>query len=412
MFGGVYRISEKFSYTSAVQKKYDYVVIGAGIVGLSIGNSLLEKNPRAQVLIADKEKTLGAHASGRNSGVLHAGFYYSPDSLKAKFCRDGNQALRQVIDRHSIEIRNTGKVVVTRSLDELPRLQKLYERGIQNKVDIRVLPASELPNYEPLAITHGQFLWSPTTAVSNPQDVINALALDFKFKGGQLELDSELILDSNEEVYLNTEKIVCSEIINAAGVNAIHIAHKFGVGKEYSLLPVLGLYKTIPDELLPLKTLVYPVPNPANPFLGVHFTLTTDHKIKIGPTAIPVLGREQYRFSQGFDGYDLKHSISAIAALGKKSFSGLFSLAMTEFPKISTKNLLKGGSELVPLVSETSGWAIKEPGLRAQLVNKSTGEFEQDFIVRRKGKITHVLNAVSPGWTASIPFGNWVVSNF
>ena len=100
-----------------MQRKYDYVVIGAGIVGLSIGNSLLEKNPRAHVLIADKEKTLGAHASGRNSGVLHAGFYYSPDSLKAKFCRDGNQALRQVIDRHSIEIRNTGKVIVTRSLD-------------------------------------------------------------------------------------------------------------------------------------------------------------------------------------------------------------------------------------------------------------------------------------------------------
>ena len=293
----------------------------------------------------------------------------------------------------------------------MPRLQKLYERGIQNKLDIKLLPASELPNYEPLAKTHGQFLWSPTTAVSNPQDVINALALDFKDKGGILELESEVILESNEDVYLNSEKIVCSEVLNTAGVNAIHIAHKFGVGKEYSLLPVLGLYKTIPDELLSLKTLVYPVPNPANPFLGVHFTLTTDHKVKIGPTAISVLGREQYKFSQGFDGDDLQHSISAIAALGKKSFPGLVSLALTEFPKISKRNLLKGGSEMVPLVSETSGRAIKEPGLRAQLVNKSTGEFEQDFVVRRKGKITHVLNVVSPGWTASIPFGNWVVSN-
>ncbi len=394
-----------------MSKRYDFVVIGAGIVGLSIGNSLLERNPKAQVLIADKEKFLGAHASGRNSGVLHAGFYYSPDSLKAKFCRDGNQALRQVIDKHSIDIRNTGKVVVTRNLDELPRLQKLYDRGIQNKVDIKLLPASELPNYEPLAVTHGQFLWSPTTAVSSPQDVISALALDFVSKGGNLELGAEITLNSNQGVFLNSEKVDCLEIINAAGVNAIHIAHKFGVGNEYSLLPVLGLYKTIPDNSLPLKTLVYPVPNPANPFLGVHFTLTTDHKIKIGPTAIPVLGREQYRFAQGFDSDDLKQSISAIFALGKKSFSGLISLALTEFPKISTRNLLKGGSELVPLVSETSGWSIKEPGLRAQLVNKTTGEFEQDFIVRRKGKITHVLNAVSPGWTASIPFANWVVKN-
>jgi len=394
-----------------MQKKFDFVVIGAGIIGLSIGNGLLQKYPKAHVLVADKEDFLGAHASGRNSGVLHAGFYYSPDSLKAKFCRDGNRALREVIARHSIEIRETGKVVVTKSLDELPRLERLYERGIQNGVDIKLLPATELPNYEPLAVTNGQFLWSPTTAVSNPQDVIKAMAEDFTKNGGNLELGSEVTIDSNEEVFLNSEKIDCTEIINAAGVNAIHIAHKFGVGKEYSLLPVLGLYKTIPDVSLPLKTLVYPVPNPANPFLGVHFTLTTDHKIKIGPTAIPVLGREQYKLSQGFDKKDLKQSISAVIALGRNSLPDLISLAITEFPKISTRNLLKGGSELVPLVSETSGWTIKEPGLRAQLVNKTTGQFEQDFVVRRNGKITHILNAVSPGWTASIPFADWVVTN-
>ena len=395
-----------------MQKKFDFVVIGAGIIGLSIGNSLLQKYPKAHVLVADKEDFLGAHASGRNSGVLHAGFYYSPDSLKAKFCRDGNRALREVIARHSIEIRETGKVVVTKSLDELPRLERLYERGIQNGVDIKLLPATELPNYEPLAVTHGQFLWSPTTAVSNPQDVIKAMAEDFTKNGGNLELGSEVTIDSNEEVFLNSEKIDCTEIINAAGVNAIHIAHKFGVGKEYSLLPVLGLYKTIPDVSLPLKTLVYPVPNPANPFLGVHFTLTTDHKIKIGPTAIPVLGREQYKLSQGFEKKDLKQSISAVLALGRNSLPDLLSLAIAEFPKISTSNLLKGGSELVPRVSETSGWTIKEPGIRAQLVNKSTGQFEQDFVVRRSGKITHILNAVSPGWTASIPFANWVVEKF
>jgi len=393
-----------------MSKKFDFVVIGAGIVGLSIGNSLLQKYPRAHVLVADKEESLGAHASGRNSGVLHAGLYYSPDSLKAKFCRDGNRALREVIARHSIEIRETGKVVVTKSLDELPRLEKLYERGNHNGVDIKLLPASELPNYEPLAVTHGQFLWSPTTAVSNPQDVIKAIAKDFIEKGGQLELGSEVTLNSKGEVFLNSEKIECVEIINAAGVNAIHIAHKFGVGKEYSLLPVLGLYKTIPDVSLPLRTLVYPVPNPENPFLGVHFTLTTDHKIKIGPTAIPVMGREQYKFSQGFDRTDFTQSISAILALGRNSLPNLISLALTEFPKISTTNLLNGGSKLVPLVSNTSGWTTKNPGLRAQLVNKSTGQFEQDFVVKRNGSITHILNAVSPGWTASIPFANWVVN--
>jgi hypothetical protein len=124
------------------------------------------------------------------------------------------------------------------------------------------------------------------------------------------------------------------------------------------------------------------------------------------------LGREQYKFSHGFDQSDFIQSISALFALGRNSLPNLISLAMTEFPKISTKNLLKGGSKLVPLVSNTSGWTTKMPGLRAQLVNKTTGQFEQDFVVKRNGKITHILNAVSPGWTASIPFANWVVTKF
>lgn len=395
-----------------MQKQIDYLIIGAGIIGISIGNKLLEKYPDRRVVIADKESKLGAHASGRNSGVLHAGFYYSPDSLKAKFCREGNIELNKVISKHSIAIRRTGKVVVTTNLDELPRLQSLYERGIKNDVKIELLPSSDLNKFEPLARTHGNFLWSPTTSVSDPFAVIQALADDFVSKGGILNLNTSVQINEARDVFLNSQKIEAEQVINAAGVNALFFAQKFGAGQHYSLLPVLGLYKTISDTQLPLKTLVYPVPNPKNPFLGVHFTLTTDHKIKIGPTAIPVIGREQYSLRNGFDYRDLRHSTSAISALAKNSILNLVTLAANEFPKIFTKSLIKNGSKLVPSVSETSSWVTKKPGLRAQLVNKDTGEFEQDFVVERTGKFIHILNAVSPGWTASIPFANWVVEKY
>jgi hypothetical protein len=140
--------------------------------------------------------------------------------------------------------------------------------------------------------------------------------------------------------------------------------------------------------------------------------LTTDHKIKIGPTAIPVIGREQYSLISGFDVRDLRNSSSAIIALARNSLTNFASLAATELPKVFTRNLVINGSKLVPSVSQTRSWITKKPGLRAQLVDRSTGEFEQDFVVEKTGKFTHILNAVSPGWTASIPFANWVVEKY
>lgn len=395
-----------------MQKQIDYLVIGAGIIGISIGNSLLKKYPNRRVVIADKESKLGSHASGRNSGVLHAGFYYSPDSLKAKFCREGNIELNKIIAKHSIDIRRTGKVVVTKNQEELPRLQSLYERGLRNEVKLELLPSSDLDKFEPLAKTNGNFLWSPTTSVSDPYAVIQAIANDFVSKGGILNLNTTVEINEEQDVFLNSQKFEIGQVINSAGVNALYFAQKFGIGNQYSLLPVLGLYKTISDDMLPLQTLVYPVPNPKNPFLGVHFTLTTDHKVKIGPTAIPVIGREQYSLLSGFDFRDLRNSTTAVSALARNSLSNLISLAADEFPKMFTKNLIIDGSKLVPAVHKTSSWVTKKPGLRAQLVNRDTGEFELDFVVEKAGKFIHVLNAVSPGWTASIPFANWVVEKY
>jgi L-2-hydroxyglutarate oxidase len=390
----------------------DFLIIGGGIVGLSIGRELLRKNPRFRVVIVEKESEIAAHASGRNSGVLHAGFYYSPDSLKAKFCLEGNIALRELISKNNLPINNCGKIVVARNDDEISRMEILYERGMANGVELEKFSASKLVDFEPLAKTHKQFLWSSKTAVSDPAAVTRLIRDLFVADGGVLRMDSTVRVEEDGRVYLNNSPINAVRVINAAGANAIHIAHKLNAGSKYSQLPVLGLYKYTENNNLPLKRLVYPVPNPKNPFLGVHFTLTVDGKVKIGPTAIPIIGREQYELSEFPDVKDVLSSTRSLVRLFLGSPSGLSNLAITELPKISTRRLVRDGRELVPGLPNSIVWKKKKPGIRAQLVDLEKGVFEMDFVVETQNNFVHVLNAVSPGWTSAIPFAKYIVKNY
>jgi L-2-hydroxyglutarate oxidase LhgO len=174
------------------------------------------------------------------------------------------------------------------------------------------------------------------------------------------------------------------------------------------MLPFAGFYRYVDLKKIPLKTLVYPVPNPGTPFLGVHFTLTTENKVKIGPTAIPIIGREQYTLWSGWSIGDLHQSIVGAKSLIREDFSGFKNLAKSEIPKIKSSRLINEASDLVMQTSNVSGWKKLPPGIRAQLVHLPTGRLEQDFVIRNWSNTTHVLNAVSPGWTSSLPFGRYV----
>lgn len=395
-----------------MEKNVDFLIVGGGILGLSIALEILRNFPASRTLILEKEARSGLHASGRNSGVLHAGFYYSADSLKAKFCADGNLELRKVIRDHNIPLLECGKVVVAQNEAELAQLIKLHERGNQNGVKQEILSSSELFKFEPYAKTHKEFLWSPNTAVSDPKAVIRALEHDFLSKGGQIFHDAKFTTNSQFEHRVNGELIKAGKIINVSGTGAIKIANRLGVGLEYAQLPVLGLYKITDDRAVPLKTLVYPVPNPEYPFLGVHFTLTLDRKIKIGPTAIPIIGSEQYSMASKVSRDDLVGSAKAIKSLIFNSPRLLTSLAVAELPKVSTRRLVTDGQNLVPNARLISSWKYKEPGIRAQLVKLDDGKFEMDFVVRSSNGVVHVLNAVSPGWTAAIPFAKHIFDNY
>jgi len=398
-------VISRFSNSS----KCDVLIIGGGIIGISIGIAILESKSSLKVIIAEKEKNLGAHASGRNSGVLHAGFYYSPQSLKAKFCKDGNLELRKIARKHNIPVLNTGKVIVARNSEENKELDWLYARGIKNGVDLEIRNSKDLTKFEPFAKSYERFLWSPNTGVSDPRAITRALAQDFIELGGIINFDSQVeLVEVKGEIQDATGTYNASNIINAAGAQADRISRRIGVGLEYAMLPFMGLYRATELQGLPLKTLVYPVPNKTNPFLGVHFTLTIDNKVKIGPTAIPVFGREQYSIFENWSLSDIRQSLKAIYAILTGKELKIISLARNEALKFFEHNLVKQSAELVPNAALVPKWESKPPGIRAQLVHLPTKNLELDYVVRFYKNSTHILNAVSPGWTSAIPFGRWI----
>ena len=397
-----------------INKEFDYIVIGAGIVGISLGLAILERNPEKKVLIIDKESKPGVHASGRNSGVLHAGFYYSPDSLKAKFCRLGNLELKNFCKENNIPILETGKVVVCQSKSDVSKLEDLFRRGVANGVDIEILGETELDKIEPAAKTIDKFIWSPTTAVGNPKLVISQLAEKFIKSGGKFQFNcSAKLVSANDQVLIETiyGTYSAASIINSAGAYAANLARQVNVGNQYACLPFLGAYKKSKLVDSNPRRLVYPVPNPINPFLGVHTTNTLNGEIKIGPTAFPVIGKEQYKLSNGFNGSEFLEFYKAAKALFNSDSVDLTGLAREEFVKLFTKPLLNKTNKLTNSLNSNKQWSKYPAGIRAQIINLETKTIEMDYIVQSDKNVVHILNAVSPGWTSAIPFSRWVVEN-
>ena len=397
-----------------INKDYDHIIIGAGIIGISLGLAILERSPSKKVLIIDKENKPGVHARGRNSGVLHAGFYYSPDSLKAKFCRLGNLELRKFCKENNLRILETGKVVVCQDKQDVLRLEELYRRGVENGVDIEIHSFQELNRIEPAAQTIDKFIWSPTTAVGSPKDVIEKLSQKFIKSGGKFLFNQKVkLIKKNNEVLIQTKltNYFAEAIINSAGAYAAELAKQVNVGREYVCMPFLGAYKKSSLLSQNPKRLVYPVPNPVNPFLGVHTTITLNNELKIGPTAFPVIGKEQYKAIDGFSFKDLGEFLSSSKALLRSNSVNLLGLAQEEVLKLFTKPLLNRTQKLSYSLQDNKNWVKHPSGIRAQIINTKTKTIEMDYIVESDKNVVHVLNAVSPGWTSSLPFARWVVEN-
>src|SRR5687768_3856877 len=278
----------------------DFLVIGGGVIGLNIARGLRRTFPDVSVHLIEKEVDCGLHASGRNSGVLHAGFYYSPDSLKAKLTWKGNQLLTAYCEEKGIPLNKCGKLVVARDGTEHAGLDELLRRGRANGIPLESISEKEAKAIEPRVKTFERALFSPATSTVDPALVMQAMKKDALEEGVQLLCGVRYLSLRKEQVETTGGTHDAGYVVNAAGLYADRIARDFGFAERYRILPFKGLYLYSSEPPGSIRTNIYPVPDLKNPFLGVHFTVASSGKAKIGPTAIPGLWREQYSGMSNF----------------------------------------------------------------------------------------------------------------
>ncbi|MDX2073997.1 MAG: L-2-hydroxyglutarate oxidase [Alphaproteobacteria bacterium] len=396
------------------KKQADYVIIGAGIIGLAIARELKIRFPAKSIIIIEKEPALAAHGSGRNSGVLHAGFYYTADSLKARFCRDGCAEWKDYVKARGLKLNHCKKVVVAKNEEERQGIHELKKRGDANGVEVHIVDEAELTKIDPNAKTYKEALYSPTTATIDPVEICLHLAGELRAEGVEILLAHPYRQKLGPlSILAGDTEITAGKIFNCAGLYADRIARDFGFCKDYTIIPFKGIHVLAARPPVPsVRTLIYPVPNLKNPFLGVHFNITVDGKIKIGPTAIPAFWRENYR---GLSRFKLDE-LFAIAAWELKLFAtnafGFRRLAFEEIRKYSRRHLLNLVRPMVKELDDAAFTNWARPGIRAQLLHKKSLKLLQDFVVEGDDKTVHVLNAVSPAFTCSLPFGRYVVEKY
>ncbi|OGT38024.1 MAG: FAD-dependent oxidoreductase [Gammaproteobacteria bacterium RIFCSPHIGHO2_12_FULL_37_14] len=387
----------------------DFLIIGGGIIGLSVARCLKNSFSDASIVILEKEGMCGWHASGRNSGVLHAGFYYTPDSLKAKFTRLGNQLLTTYCEEKKLPINKCGKLVVAKNEQDLQGLAELLKRGRHNGVHLTEVTAEEAKEIEPRAVTYQRALFSPTTSSVNPKSVLAALQKDAEEDGIQIHCGVQyLARQVGNTIRTTVGKYQASYIVNAAGLYADNIARDFDFSKNYRSLPFKGIYLYADEPVFSMKTHIYPVPDLKNPFLGVHFTVSVDGKVKIGPTAIPAFWREQYGIFERFKLTEFIDIVSRQISLLTVSQFDFKRLALEEMKKYSKPYLVKLAAQLATAVKKENYTKFGPPGIRAQLLNMQERKLEMDFVLEGDNKSMHILNAVSPGFTSSLPFAQHV----
>ncbi len=389
-------------------RKPDFLIIGGGVIGLSIARQLKHLYTDSSVVILEKESACGLHASGRNSGVLHAGFYYSPDSLKAQLTRQGNERLREYCQEKKIHLNQCGKLVVAKDHAELSAMDELVQRGKANGIPLQEITEAEAKEIEPRVKTWERALYSPTTATVDPTEVVNAMVSDAQHEGVEIHYDSGYQSRRGAVVQCSQDSYDAGYIVNAAGLYADHIARDFGFSEHYRILPFKGLYLYSNEPPGTIRTNVYPVPDLRNPFLGVHVTVTAQGKAKIGPTAIPAFWREQYESFGNFKFSELVDVLVRQAGLFLFSEFDFKRLAFEEIQKYSRTHLVKLATSLMEGITPERYETWGKPGIRAQLLDTKKRRLEMDFVLEGDSRSMHVLNAVSPAFTCSLPFADYV----
>jgi L-2-hydroxyglutarate oxidase len=393
---------------SGTVQEFDCIVIGGGIVGLSVAWAILEKKPKVRMAVLEKEDGWARHQTGRNSGVIHSGIYYKPGSLKAKLCREGNRRMVEFCEQHGIKFEACGKVIVATKPPEIPLMEKLFERGVANGIAVRRLSAEQVLEMEP----HVQCLAGlhvPSTGIVDYACISRKLAELVASRGGELRLGIKVLgfRQNLKKVLLETSKDPMSArwIINCAGLHSDRVAKLGGADPGARIVPFRGEYYELKQERRRLVTnLIYPVPDPQFPFLGVHFTRMIDGSVHAGPNAVLSLKREGY-FRTSFD---LRDFMDTMTYAGFWRLAAKFGrLGLEEmYRSISKKAFVRSLQQLIPEITEQD-LVPGEAGVRAQAL-RPDGGLVDDFLIISGPCAMHVCNAPSPAATASLEIGRFI----
>jgi (S)-2-hydroxyglutarate dehydrogenase len=396
---------------SAATGVYDVAVVGGGIVGLASANALLDANPRSRIIVLEAESQLATHQTGHNSGVIHSGLYYKPGSWKAKFCSEGRDAMYQFCGEHGIPHERCGKIVVATLEEELPRLEELHRRGTANGlVGMKWLTLEEMREHEP-NVSGIRGIWVPQTGIVDYKTVAGVYAKILRDRGCELHTATRVIgcVRSNGELTVQTAhgEVRCRALVNCGGLQSDRIARMCGLDPGVQIVPFRGEYYQLkPERESLVRNLIYPVPDPRFPFLGVHFTRMIGGGVEAGPNAVLAFKREGYKKSDvsvkdmadliGYGGFwkmSRKHWKMGMAEFWRSFNKHAFVTALQRLmPALKHEDVMPGGS-----------------GVRAQAVDVNGGLLDDFHVVRGPGMI-HVLNAPSPAATSSLRIGKEIAS--
>lgn len=387
---------------------YDFIIIGGGIVGLSVGMEICSKYSSAKLLIIEKEKKLAQHQTGHNSGVIHSGIYYKPNSYKALFAKKGSNSMRDFALQHGLNYDICGKVIVASNESELPLLDHLFKRGLQNGLDIQALNKEELHEKEPY-VNGVKAIHVPMAGIIDYKQVSEKMADLIQAKDGEIMLAEEVkkIVETEDEVIVETEQKTFKSkfLINCAGLQSDRIAMLAGYDADMKIVPFRGeYYKLKLEKRYLVNHLIYPVPNPDFPFLGVHFTRMISGEVDVGPNAVLGLKREGYRKTD-FHIKDVAEvtMYPGFWKLAKKYMKEGIDEMVRSFSK---KKFVESVQVLMPDI-EADDLVAAEAGVRAQAL-RSDGSLVDDFFIINGKNSIHVCNAPSPAATAAIEIGKEV----
>ena len=393
--------------------KYDFIIIGSGIIGLTLAFKLKKNQPSSKILILEKETDSIQHGSGRNSGVIHSGVYYDPGSLRATLGVRGGVELKEYIKSKQLWIDECGKLLIPTSENSFQNIESLFQRGVSNGVVIKKLTGSEIQSLEPNINTkYNSGLLIPFTSVADPKEVSKSLLFDLKQLGVDVFYNEQVIKieDEGKIIISHLKSYSCEHSFNCSGLQSDVVAKSAGLEFRYSFLPFKGKYWKITDPSFKLKHLVYPVPDLQYPFLGLHSSHKRDGSFYIGPSSTPVFGREYYSRANKLQ---LSEALSLALSFGIKILKNenkLRTLALQEAKLLTKHGFLEEVEKLLNNIpADSIQPSLEKIGIRSQVFDPLSKTLVNDFIIINQKHSTHVLNAISPAWTASFAFADHLI---